>query len=124
MAYWFKVAGVLIVLGCALITHPALAQTSADTVVLNGNQLPYIRSGSYPIKAEEAEIEGVVMIEFTVDTLCRISKKRVLTGIGYGCDEVALQTINRRFEELFMKRNHFQCHPGQMTVPVIFKLSE
>ncbi len=112
------------ILAGACNTQPALSQTVGDTVLFNGNRIPFLHLTTYPNKGEDAGIEGVVKDEFTVDTLCQISKKEVVQGIGYGCDEVAFQAINRRFEELFMKGNHFQCHPGQMTVPVVFKLRD
>ena len=112
------------VLAAAFNTQPALAQTLSDTVLFNGNHIPLLRLTTYPNKAEEAGIEGVVKVEFTVDTLCQISKKQVAQGIGYGCDEAALQAINRRFEELLMKENHFKCHTGPMTIPFIFKLRD
>jgi TonB family protein len=121
----FNAIGGFILIASTLISHSTYAQIPKDTVLLNGNHLPYhFRTGAYPDKALDARIEGLVMIAFTVDTLCQISKKHVVQGIGYGCDEVALQAIDRRFEEQLMKANHFQCHTGQMTVPVNFKLHE
>ena len=124
MTHWFTAIGFFIILAGAFNTQPALAQTRSDTVLFNGNRVPFLRLTTYPYKAEEAGIEGVVKIEITVDTLCQISKKRVVQGIGYGCDEAALQAINNRSEELLMKGNHFKCHTGQMTIPVNFKLRD
>lgn len=100
------------------------AQATKDTVLSNGNHVPFLRMGTYPDEAFDNEIEGVVLVAFTVDTLCQISKKHIVQGIGYGCDEVALKAVNRRFEELLMKVNHAKCHTGQMTVPFNFKLRE
>lgn len=124
MIHWFKAIACFMVLAGACNTEPALSQTSNDTVLFNGNRIPFLYLTTYPNKAEDAGIEGVVKVEFTVDTLCQISKRRVVQSIGYGCDEAALQAINRRFEELLMKENHFQCHTGQMTIPFIFKLRD
>lgn len=117
------VVGIMLIF--STLIPQAYAQAPADTVISNGNHLPYLfRSAAYPKEAMDAGIEGLVMIAFTVDTLCQISKKQVVQGIGYGCDEAALKLIDRRVEGQLMKANHFQCHTGQMTIPVIFRLSE
>ncbi|MCC6839886.1 MAG: energy transducer TonB [Flavobacteriales bacterium] len=104
---------------------PDAVRAQADTSNLNGNRFPSImlRRSNYPDKAVDAQIEGVVIVGFTVDTLCQISNKHVIKGIGYGCDEEAIKVIDRKFEEILMKENHFHCHPGEMSFPVTFKLN-
>jgi protein TonB len=44
----------------------------------------------YTLQARQAEIEGVVRVEVTVDENGRVLSARVLSGLGYGLDESAL----------------------------------
>jgi len=44
----------------------------------------------YTMQARQAEIEGVVRIEVTVDENGSVISARVLSGLGYGLDESAL----------------------------------
>lgn len=45
---------------------------------------------TYTHDAQQAEIEGTVRVEVTVDESGRVVRARVLTGLGYGLDESAL----------------------------------
>ncbi len=45
----------------------------------------------YTLQARQAEIEGVVRVEVTVDEGGRVIAARVLSGLGYGLDESALE---------------------------------
>jgi protein TonB len=45
----------------------------------------------YTMQARQAEIEGVVRIEVTVDETGRVLSARVLSGLGYGLDEAAVE---------------------------------
>lgn len=94
------------------------AWCQSDTIPNKG---PWIStSGIYPIKAQEAGISGNVIIQFEVDSVCQITNKRVIQGLGYGCDEAALRLINGKYETTLMKINHFKCAAGTMTVPIAF----
>ena len=96
---------------------------SDTSAFMNKNQWPKsYQSARYPTKAIEAGIEGTVLVAFDVDTLCRITNKRIVQGIGYGCDENALKVINDKIELDLMQANKFACHPGTMQVPVRFTL--
>jgi protein TonB len=44
----------------------------------------------YTMQARQAEIEGVVRVEVTVDENGRVISARVISGLGYGLDESAL----------------------------------
>jgi periplasmic protein TonB len=45
----------------------------------------------YTLQARQAEIEGVVRVEVTVDEAGHVIRARVLSGLGYGLDESAVQ---------------------------------
>ncbi len=44
----------------------------------------------YTMQARQAEIEGVVRVEVTVDETGRVTSARVVNGLGCGLDESAL----------------------------------
>lgn len=48
----------------------------------------------YPQEALNAKIEGTVEVAYDVDGLGRIKNARILSGIGYGCDEEVIRLIN------------------------------
>lgn len=47
----------------------------------------------YPQEALDAKIEGSVMVQFTVDQLGEVAHAKIISGIGYGCDEEALRVV-------------------------------
>lgn len=47
----------------------------------------------YPKEALKAGIEGKVLVEYEIDDNGFVHNPRVLTGIGYGCDEEAMRVI-------------------------------
>src|SRR5580704_7224285 len=49
----------------------------------------------YPRKAQEAEIEGIVRVRVTVDESGRVIATQVLSGLGYGLDEVAVDAVKK-----------------------------
>ncbi len=49
----------------------------------------------YTMQARQAEIEGVVKVEVTVDESGRVLQARVLNGLGYGLDESALAAVKQ-----------------------------
>lgn len=48
---------------------------------------------TYPLKAQENNISGTVIVLFDIDSNCRILNIRIEKGIGYGCDEEAIKTL-------------------------------
>ncbi len=60
--------------------------------------LPKLRRGytaSYPKPAREAGIEGKVILVLTINEQGQVAKARVVKGLGYGLDEVALDAARR-----------------------------
>ncbi|MCG9910982.1 MAG: M56 family metallopeptidase [Flavobacteriales bacterium] len=49
----------------------------------------------YPQTAIESNIEGKVIVEFTVSTDGKIKNIQVKRGIGYGCDEAAMRVVEK-----------------------------
>ncbi len=47
----------------------------------------------YPLAAFQNEIKGVVMIKFVVEKDGKIGGIKVLRGLGYGCDESAIDLV-------------------------------
>jgi len=51
----------------------------------------------YPDEALEAKIEGTVYLRYNIDYKGKVISSKILSGIGYGCDEEA-QRIVTKFE--------------------------
>lgn len=47
----------------------------------------------YPAAAAQAGIKGMVLVSFLIDTTGNVTNVRVLKGLGFGCDEEALQAV-------------------------------
>jgi len=64
------------------------ADVCNDPVVRPKRKIPV--APKYTMQARQAEIEGVVRVEVTVDESGHVLSARVLAGLGYGLDESAL----------------------------------
>ncbi len=53
------------------------------------------KNHNYPKEARENKIEGKVMIQFVIDEDGTPSDFKVVKGIGYGCDEAALEAFKK-----------------------------
>jgi TonB family protein len=49
----------------------------------------------YPLDVKSANIQGKVLIGFTIDQNGNVSNYRVKQGLGFGCDEEALNAVKR-----------------------------
>ena len=98
----------------------AIAQ-EPDSVQAIAISLLVSRSIMYPQAAEDAGIEGTVLVEFTIDRLCNIKDKRVIRGLGYGLDEAALKFIDKKFEDKLTSAL-MPCSPDTLLIPINFKL--
>lgn len=76
----------------------------------------------YPKEAAEAGVEGVVLLEIAVDTLCRITNKQVVDGPDQGLHAAALVLVDDQFE-LQLMRSLKACSTGPVLIPVRFRLS-
>jgi protein TonB len=82
--------------GPAATTHK-VAQLEAPTQGASACTEPVVRpkrkvpvAPKYTMQARQAEIEGVVRVQVTVDESGHVLSARVVSGLGYGLDESAL----------------------------------
>jgi periplasmic protein TonB len=67
---------------------PAPADVCSNPPVRPKRKVPV--APKYTMQARQAEIEGVVRVEVTIDENGKVISARVVTGLGYGLDEAAL----------------------------------
>lgn len=67
----------------------------------------------YPVLAKEQSIEGTVHVKYTINYQGKVIEAKLISGIGYGCDEEAIRLVkllqfevakNRRRKVLFHKK--------------------
>lgn len=75
----------------------------------------------YPTAAAQAGVEGKVFVKFIVEKDGTISKLEVLKGIGFGCDEEALRTLQKMPKWSLGKQNG-RAVRVYFTLPIVFKL--
>ena len=75
----------------------------------------------YPSMAVQAEIQGVVYVQFTIGTDGRVTDERVLRGIGGGCDEEALRVI-KAMPDWSPGEQRGNRVPVRMVLPIKFTL--
>lgn len=75
----------------------------------------------YPSAAINASVEGRVFVKFIVEKDGTISKLEVLKGIGFGCDEEALRTLQKMPKWNPGKQNG-RAVRVYFTMPIVFKL--
>jgi TonB family protein len=74
----------------------------------------------YPEQAVARRIEGVVIIEFTIDACGSVGKSKVVKDIGGGCAQAALAVI-KEMKFVPAVQNGYAV-PCTMRVPIRFKL--
>lgn len=112
----FLFLGFIVCFGCVRAQDSFLNPT--DSVVLKS--LSYSTVG-YPKEALENGIEGTVYVAFDIDSTCAIVNVRILRGIGYGCDEQALEVIQKAKGEL-LKENLEECTRLDVRIPIHFQM--
>ena len=75
--------------------HLVYPQEAKDAGV-EGRMLDFINGNlEYPQEAKDAEIEGKVFVSFIVEKDGSLSSIKLLRGIGYGCDEAAMDVVRK-----------------------------
>lgn len=60
-----------------------------------GNYVDGPKNHYYPKEARDHKIEGKVLVEFIINEDGTPSDHKVVQGIGYGCDEAALEAFKK-----------------------------
>ncbi len=74
----------------------------------------------YPENARNKEIQGTVILTFDVDSTCAVVNRKVVVGIGFGCDQAALYALDKVAKE--MKREYKLYKSFSGTLPSKFIL--
>lgn len=77
---------------------------------------------NYPKVAKDNGIEGMVVVQYVIETDGRVSGAKVVKGIGAGCDEEALRVVNLTRWTPGMQNN--KVVPVQFNLPIRFKLDD
>ncbi|MFH1322061.1 MAG: TonB family protein [Bacteroidota bacterium] len=84
--------------------------------------LQYLKDSlQYPEEAIRNGMEGVVIIEFLVDTAGNIPKLKPVTIIGKGCEEEAIRLV-KEGSRFFPARMRGKTIAARATYPVVFEL--
>ena len=75
--------------------------SSINNITGDVETMPYPKGGiesiqnkvSYPYNAKLNNIQGMVTVSTWIDSLGIVNKVALVSGIGYGCDEVAMRAI-------------------------------
>lgn len=97
-----------------------LAQNCKDTSVIY--KFPGVKKINYPKPALDANIQGNVLVQFDVDSTCSLVNRKIVKGIGYGCDEEAIRALDQ-VEMYFKSEHNSKCCPVKGTMlPIRFRL--
>jgi TonB family protein len=77
----------------------------------------------YPLDAKNANIQGKVLIAFTIDQNGNVSNYRVKKELGYGCDEEALNAVKRLTAEWLPGMLNGNPVVVEYEIPISFTLS-
>ncbi|WP_353484225.1 TonB family protein [Haliscomenobacter sp.] len=77
---------------------------------------------NYPKVAKDNGVEGMVVVQYIIETDGRVSGAKVVKGIGAGCDEEALRVVNLTRWTPGMQNN--KVVPVQFNLPIRFKLDD
>ena len=78
----------------------------------------------YPNVAEEDELEGTVMVEYEIDSMCVASNPKIIQSLGPEFDKEALRVINIMIvnNNKCNLRCHFNvCKEEKIKFPLTFK---
>lgn len=75
----------------------------------------------YPKQAREFRIQGKVFVEFVVDKSGKLQDAKVVSGIGGGCDEAALETLKKRTKWMPGKVRG-KVVSQRMVLPIAFRI--
>ncbi len=80
------------------------------------------QSLQYPKEAQAAKIEGTVVVKYTVNHLGKVIDSKVISGLGYGCDEEAQRVVSLLEFDVPKSRGVKVLH--HLNVQIHFKLKK
>jgi len=84
----------------------------------------YIAQMKYPETAQQAGVQGKVIISFVIDTLGRTSQHKVVKAIGGGCDQEALRTCESIPNQWLAPRIGSRAVAVRYMMPFTFKMQQ
>ncbi len=86
--------------------------------------LKYLENNiNYPKEAEEAKIEGKVLLQFLVNKDGTLTDYRVVKSVGFGCDQEAIRLVKDGASWMPAIVDG-EKKMGSMIVPVVFRLNK
>lgn len=76
----------------------------------------------YPAEAKKAKVQGSVLIQYTINQLGAVVYTKVISGIGYGCDEEAQRIV--KLLEFQVDKNKGFASKTTRNIGIHFKLKE
>jgi len=86
------------------------------------NQLSEEMEGLYPEEAIENKIEGVVYLQFIIEKDGSFSNIQAVKGIGYGCDELAIEVLKKQGKWNPAKQNG-KAVRSRRVIPIRFQIN-
>jgi|GEM_PF-2078296 TonB family protein len=92
------------------------------SALIEGDITAIFTNITYPDEARENGIQGRVEVQFVVNEKGRAVDIQIIKGIGYGCDEAAIETIKSTvFKPLTVEGTATQT---RVKLPIVFKLQK
>lgn len=76
---------------------------------------------NYPSNARENDIQGKVILQLLIDECGYIKESKVLSGIGYGCDEEAIR-LTKIMPRWYPAKKAGKRVKSYYVLPILFKL--
>lgn len=74
--------------------QPAFVECISSQCANNGLRKFIFENLIYPHAAKVSKVTGTVYVSFIVEKSGCLNEKKILKGLGYGCDEEALRIVN------------------------------
>lgn len=103
-------------------------EDSPDDVIIMVDESPrplggmreLFRNLVYPEEAKKVKVEGVVLVEFSVDVSGQAHDAKIVRGLGSGCDEAAVSAV--LLTVFTPGRYKGKAVPVRLVMPIEFRL--
>jgi TonB family protein len=116
-----------------VVASYSISEINQDTIYVLCDKAPEYKGGQkkfykglseefrYPAEARRFGVEGKVFVQFVVNEHGQTTDVKVLKGLGYGCDEAAMNAIRKQNKWIPANRKGkpVKC---KMVIPMSFKL--